>query len=29
MLFSMKIDGDLDDEIEQSAKLFYVNLDKE
>jgi hypothetical protein len=29
MLYSMKIDRDLDDEIEQSAKLYYLNLDKE
>lgn len=27
-LFSFKIDGDLDDEIEQAAKLYYLNLDK-
>lgn len=28
-LFSFKIDTDLDDEIEQAAKLYYLNLDKE
>lgn len=28
-LFSFKIDSDLDDEIEQAAKLYYLNLDKE
>jgi len=28
MLFSLKIDGNLDDEIEESAKLVYLNLDK-
>ena len=27
-LFSFKIDTDLDDEIEQAAKLYYLNLDK-
>ena len=27
-LYSFKIDSDLDDEIEQSAKLYYLNLDK-
>ncbi len=28
-LFSFKIDTELDDEIEQAAKLYYINLDKE
>jgi len=28
-LFSFKIDSDLDDEIEQSAKLYYLNLNKD
>lgn len=28
-LFAFKIDSDLDDEIEQSAKLYYLDLDKE
>lgn len=28
-LFSFKIDTDLDDEIEQAAKLYYLNLDKD
>lgn len=27
-LFSLKIDANLDDEIEQSAKLYYLNLEK-
>jgi len=27
-LFSFKIDSDLDDEIEQAAKLYYLDLDK-
>lgn len=27
-LFSFKIDSDLDDEIEQAAKVYYLNLDK-
>ncbi len=27
-LFSFKIDGELDDEIEQAAKLYYLNLDR-
>lgn len=29
MLFSFKIDSNLDDEIEQSAKLYYLSLDKD
>lgn len=29
ILYSFKIDSDLDDEIEQAAKLYYLNLDKE
>lgn len=28
-LFAFKIDSDLDDEIEQAAKLYYLNLDKD
>lgn len=28
VLFSLKIDGSLDEEIEQSAKLYNLNLDK-
>ena len=27
LLFSFKIDSELDDEIEQAAKLYYINLD--
>ncbi len=27
-LFSFKIDSNLDDEIEQAAKIYYLNLDK-
>ena len=27
ILFSFKIDVDLDDELEQAAKLYYLNLD--
>jgi hypothetical protein len=27
-LFAFKIDSDLDDEMEQEAKLFYLNLEK-
>ena len=28
-LFEFTIDSDLDDEIEQAAKLYYLNLDKD
>ena len=28
-LYAFKIDSDLDDEIEQAAKLYYLNLDKD
>lgn len=28
-LFSFKIDSNIDDEIEQAAKLYYLNLDKD
>ena len=28
-LFAFKIDGELDDEVEQAAKLYYLNLDND
>jgi hypothetical protein len=28
-LFSLDIDSDLDDELEQAAKIYYLNLDKD
>ena len=28
MLYSMKIDGNMDDELEQAAKIYYLDLEK-
>jgi hypothetical protein len=28
MLYSMKIDGNIDDELEQAAKIYYLDLEK-